>query len=420
MANIRAGLNRKVLAVSGLGVLAILALAVLMTGAGDAPQAAPAEQSAVVLQEPFSVVRSFSGRIVSGDQVEMVSTADARIRSIHFAYGDKVEAGQLLLTLDANDVHRARSEAAMGYMRAVNDASRYRDWDTGPEMQRALRAVENARYDLDESQRRTQETQRLYDRGLISRTENEGQQGQLRPRQQALVVAEEDLARNRRAKQGPEARIAQIQADLAGKTLNQAHQGSLTQIRADRAGVIVRPQSRGQAGEDGGVHAGGRVSSGRVFAVVAALDGLDMAFKLDEANLSFIENGMAAKVTGAGFEGHSLNGRLLSVAGEAMAVSSTGRAEFEARVRLAPLDEPVQRLIRVGMTAQVSVSLYENPNALTLPIEAVRGFGDQAVVTVREEGNRRIERVIRVGQTGPDKVEVLAGLRAGETVVWSR
>lgn len=420
MANIRARLNRKTLAVSALGLLALVIAAVFVAGAGDNPKDNPAEQKAVARVEPFRVVRSFSGRIVAGDQVEMVSVADARIQSLHFAYGDKVEDGQLLLRLDAADVHRARSEAIIGYMRAAGDANRYADWQEGPEMQRTLRALENARYDLDESQRRTAENQRLYDRGLISRSEYEGQQGQLRQKQQALAVAEEDLQRSRRTAQGPEAQIARLQADMAGKTLGRANLAALTEIRADRAGVIVRPQTRGQAGEDSGVHAGARLSNGQVFAVVAALDGLDVTFKLDEANLSFVENGMAAQVTGAGFAGHTLQGHLQTVAGEAMAASSGGKAEFEARVRLDPLDETVQRLIRVGMTAQVSVTLYDNPAALTLPVEAVRGAGNQASVTVLAEGGQRMDRTIRLGQIGPDRVEVLSGVRAGDTVVWMR
>lgn len=416
MANILAKLSRKTLVVTGLGALAALVLAVMVTGAGGAPEVSATERQAVVKAEPFKVVRTFAGQIVAGDQAEMVFHADARIKSLNFAYGDKVEAGQLLVELDSSDIHRARSEAMMGVMRAQNDAARYAEWDRGPEMQRAMRAVENARYDLDETQRRTVDAERLYDRGLISRSEHESQQSQLRQRQQALLVAEEELARSTRTKNSSEARIARIQADLAQRDWQSSATGSSTEIRAQRAGVIVRP-SRGGGGEDASLHAGTRVSRGQVFAVVAALDGLDVAFKLNEADLATINSGMGASVRGSGFAGHELAGVLQTVAGEAIS-SSSGKAEFEARVRLNPLDEAVQKLIRVGMTAQISLVLYENPNALTLPIEAVKSLGQHGTVTVLDNGTRK-ERIIQLGKASPDRVEVLSGLKAGDTVVWT-
>ncbi len=417
MANILAKLNRKTLAVSGLGAIVALVAAVMVTGAGDAPEADANERQAVATVEPLRVVRTFSGQIVAGEQAEMVFHADARIKSLNFAYGDKVEAGQLLVALDPADIHRARSEAMMGVMRAQNDASRYARWDDSPEMQRALRTLENARYDLDETERRTVDAERLYDRGLISRSEFESQKSQLRQRQQALSVAEEDLHRSQRTKHSSEARIAHIQADLAQRDwLNSAASAS-GEIRAARAGVIVRP-ARGGVGEDTSLHAGTRVSRGQVFAVVAALDGLDVAFKLNEADLAAIGTGIPATVRGSGFAGHELAGVLQWVAGEAIG-SNSGKAEFEARVRLNPLDETVQKLIRVGMTAQISLTLYENPRALTVPIEAVKVLGDQGMVTVLENGSERQIRTVKLGRTTAEKVEVLSGLKAGEMVVWT-
>lgn len=416
MANILAKLNRKTLALTVSGAVAVVVAAVMVTGAGDAPDTSATELQAVVSAAPFKVVRTFAGHIVAGDQAEMVFPADARIKSLNFSYGDKVEAGQLLVALEPSDIHRARSEAMIGVMRAQNDAARYDGWERGPEMQRATRTLENARYDLDETRRRTDDAARLYERGLISRSEFESQQGQLRQRQQAVIVAEEELVRNQRTQNSPEARIAHIQADLARRDWQNSAAASTSEIRAQRAGVIVRP-SRNGTGEDRSLHAGTRVSRGQVFAVVAALDGLDVSFKLNEADLAMIGTGMGAEVRGAGFAGHDLEGLLQTVSGEAVS-STNGKAEFEARVRLNPLDEEVRKLIRVGMTAQVSLILYENPNALTLPIEAVTSAGHQGQVTVLENGTRR-KRLVQLGRTAPDRVEVLSGIEAGDTVVWT-
>lgn len=70
-----------------------------------------------------------------------------------------------------------------------------------------------------------------------------------------------------------------------------------------------------------------------------------------------------------------------------------------------------------GMYAEVKLTLFENNQALTVPVQAlVTAEGKKAVLVVGEQGVLE-ERVIQTGMETASKVEVTSGLAAGEMVV---
>jgi RND family efflux transporter MFP subunit len=70
-----------------------------------------------------------------------------------------------------------------------------------------------------------------------------------------------------------------------------------------------------------------------------------------------------------------------------------------------------------GMYAQAYLSHDERKNVLTVPVEAVTGTGDQAVVLAVNGQNVVEERHVRLGQEDSTQIEVLSGLREGEPVI---
>jgi len=403
---------RLVLAVTGaLGLGAML----LAFSRSDEPQADTPMASYVVAEEPFVIRQSFSGRIAPGEQVEVLSPGDASVLEIGFRFGERVEAGQVLFRLNPDDVWRNQAEARIAYMTAEEAARKMQVWATGPEMRRAERALENARYQLSDNERRHDEARRLYDRGLIARSEMESQQNSLRQAREAVVAAQEDLQTTRSRGSGVERDVSLIQHGLAATRLKEATAGASSVITAPRAGIMVRPQSS-NPGQDNGPKVGGKVSTGQSLGVIAAMDGLDVAFRVDEADLALLEVGTSADVTGPGFNGRTLSGRLISVAGEAEASSTSDKTQFAARVRLDPLSPEDASTLRIGMTGSVSLTLYKAEKAISVPVAALINGGPQ--LRLRKADGRIETRSIQLGRVGPDRAEVLSGLKVGETVVW--
>lgn len=416
MANILGKLKRRPKLWIGAGAAVCVGLMLLAFSRGDEEQGAVGMGSHVVAEEDFRVGQSFTGRIAPGEQVEILSPADATVMEMGFSFGDRVEAGQVLIRLNPADIWRKQAEASIAYMQAQDAALKMRDWADSPDMRRSKRALDNARLQSDEARRRRDEGERLFVRGLIARTEMEGLELSLRQAVQAVETAQEELAQTLARGQGVERRVADLQQGLAATRVKEAGSADGAVITAPRAGIVVRSQGNFAMQDGGGPKIGGKVSTGQSLAVVAALDGLDVVFKVDEGDLILLENGMEATVTGSGFPGRSLKARLLSVAGEAEATTSSDKTQFAARVRLQGLSAEDAARLRIGMTAQVHLTIYEAKKAVTVPIEALVDGGPQ--VRVRTATGTEETRAITLGRIGPDKAEVLSGLKTGETVVW--
>ena len=395
-------------------------LAGLIASDGKGRGAAPTEASLLVSRQPFVASVAFSGRIAPGDRIDLAAPFDAVVSRVNFAYGDQVQAGQVLVELDPDEVRRGRVEAEVAWLKAQDEASRMQSWATGPDMRSAQRAVAAAEDELGDLRMKMAETKALLDRGLVPRSEYDGLTQQLRQREVGAVAAREALADTARRGQGGERRIALLQRDVARSRYAAASAMAGAVLRAPQAGVIVRPDSGGEQA-DKGVHAGARITKGQLLGVIASAAGLDVVFTLDEADLNAVISGQRAMVTGPGFGAASLQGTVTGVAGEADPAAGTGKAVFTARVRLDPLSGAAARNIRIGMTANISIVTYENPAALVVPPQAVLGSAPNTAVMVRSgRGEPAHRRAVTIGRVGPAGVEVLSGLRAGETVVWEK
>lgn len=74
--------------------------------------------------------------------------------------------------------------------------------------------------------------------------------------------------------------------------------------------------------------------------------------------------------------------------------------------------------LRIAMTAQVSLLLGEAKNTLLVPIQAVRKTEDKKQQVQVLTANDRLEmREVKTGITNNVDIQILSGLKAGETVV---
>jgi len=69
-----------------------------------------------------------------------------------------------------------------------------------------------------------------------------------------------------------------------------------------------------------------------------------------------------------------------------------------------------------GMYSSVSIRVNNRPNALSIPIEAVPAAETNTVYVVNTQ-NQIEERPVTLGLTTPDRVEVIGGLKEGESVI---
>jgi Cu(I)/Ag(I) efflux system membrane fusion protein len=75
--------------------------------------------------------------------------------------------------------------------------------------------------------------------------------------------------------------------------------------------------------------------------------------------------------------------------------------------------------LKPGMYATIRIAGTERLNVLTVPRSAVLATGERSIIFVRDANGMLTPREVAVGAASDDRVEILRGLTAGETVVSS-
>lgn len=123
----------------------------------------------IVAARQLPLLHTGTGSVVSDQRVDIGSRVAAYIRAIEVREGQRVAAGQLLVTLGARDVEAA--------------------------IRAAVAAREQARAARDDAQRDVEDAQTLYDRDAVSAAHLRKARLQLQTANEALAAAEAELAR---------------------------------------------------------------------------------------------------------------------------------------------------------------------------------------------------------------------------------
>lgn len=172
-------------------------------------------------------------------------------------------------------------------------------------------------------------------------------------------------------------------------------------LRAPASGVVVEKHAQ----------EGARVKPGAPLFHIADLSTVWVEAEVFEQDLSLLRTGQRATVSLEAYPGETFPGRVTYVY---PTVSVEART---ARVRLELSNE--ERRLKPGMYATVRLAAPPRSPAVTVPQSAVLNTGERSVVFVRRDDGALVPREVETGLTGDDRIEVLAGLADGETVVSS-
>jgi len=407
----------------GIGTAVVITFIVgfaLMHGCVDGGQTA-GQHSSVIESRPFTATLGVTGIIAPGDVVTVTAPFDGKISRVGFEYGAKVTKGQALVTLDTSEIERQRDAAEAEYLKASEAAADMAGWSSGLEVSQARRAAAAAAFDLSETQRKITETKNLLDRGLVARDEYDALIEQQRNQEMAVSAARQELAEALKKGDAANRRMTAIELGTAKARLNELEaERAEAIVRSPASGIIVHPPSEKNEAAAQTVHPGMSLVKGQLIGDIARPNGLAVAFQLSEADANRVRPGQHVEITGPGFDSLVLDGTVATVAGEAVPESgSEGSAvTFAASARLHPLTAAQTAVVRIGMSATLSIDLYRNPNALVAPAASIQGTAPDTFVMVKDAGGTR--RVpVRIGEVAADGVEVLSGLKPGDVVVWS-
>ena len=306
------------------------------------------------------------------------------LKRINVDVGDRVQAGQLLATLEIPEMKDDLAYAAATIKRSASEVQRYRRELDNAETNRKLAELSYSRL----------ASVNKNDPGLVAQQELDVAQAKQQSAEQQVAAARAALA------------SAEQQVEIS-KTSEQHSKtmSDYTQITAPFAGVITK-----RFADTGAMIQAGTASQSQAMPVVrlAQIDRLRLIIPVPESLVPRIQIGAAVMVRVTAL-GTSIPGRVARYSKDVLLATKTMETEID-------VPNPGWKLTP-GMNADVVLTLEKRSNALTVPVQSLTvRDGARFVMVVNPQGSIE-ERPIKVGIETPAKVEVLSGVRRDELVI---
>ncbi len=379
---------------AGFGVLAGVACAVLglsacsknnaaqARGREDAPRVVTVE---AVRRETINRNVEIVGTLAAEDEVSVSSEAEGRVSRVHADLGDKVKAGQVLIELDAEkqqytvDQQRAALSRALAKYGAA-DTSKLPPLERTPEVQKAEAELALAKQAYDRAEE-------LHRRQLVSTQTLDTAEADRRSKQATYDAALQNAKNLRADIEGSDAALK-----LADRNLRDAA------IRAPFDGYVRNRR----------VAVGQFVKTQTPVMDIVRVDPLKVIGEIPEKLAPWIRIGQPVELRVDALPDKTLIGRVSRIS---PSVNTATRAfPFEALVPNADAS------LKPGTFARASVRTGEPAQVVTVPYSALQyRYGVNRVFVV--EGDHLAMRELKIGERLGDRVEVLAGVNAGDRVV---
>ena len=338
--------------------------------AGKPKQSGGANQASVVSSQiiveaaqlrPIVGDLSFPGKVQYSEDrfVKISSPLVGRVTEVHAKLGDKVTAGQALLTIESADIGAAYSD----YVKAESD------------LQLATRNYELAKD--------------LFETKALSKKD--------------LVQAENDFyktqAENRRARERLLA--LKVLATELDKPRAEQRITSRFDLKAPLDGTVV------ERNVTVGLMVG--ADPAQMLYTIADLNVLQVVAEVYERDLSRVARGILVSVAVEAYPGETFSGVIVYVGD---VVDPTTRT---IKVRCSVTNRGLR--LKPEMFARVNLKVGSGGSVLVLPKEAVMEVGGQEFVFVQAADGRYVRRTVVTGTASGDTIQIREGLQAGERVV---
>lgn len=345
---------------------------------------------------------------------EQVQSApfDGVVAEVMVGDGQQVAAGQPMFRLDTALLDMQVRDAEAQWLKVRGTVRQLQNWQAGPEMARARRAHAAALGTLATAQALLDDSRRLFERGIVARMEVDSLVQQVAAQRQALLDAEQELRLVQARGQGDALRIAQMELTNA----NARWQALLAQrerrvAKAPFAALVLRTGGTERNGNaDRPLQAGQRVSQGAPMLRLADLGQLQVLAEVQELDLAKLREGLEVQVRIAG---RQFTGQVTRIGLQAKDDAGQG-AWYEVLVAIGMPQDPARPILRLGMTAQLTVVLHRTEQGMAVPAQALQvdeaGRDYVRYRSTADEPERRV--AVTVGIAVAQGVEV-QGLQAG-------
>jgi multidrug efflux pump subunit AcrA (membrane-fusion protein) len=344
----------------------------------------------------FEATGSFAG----DEQTDVAPAVGGKVVNVGFDLGSFVQKGQLLVQLDDRDA-RLRLEQSQAQVEQQQATVKQAEEKLGLKPGQAfdpqrVAEVASARLALELANKQQTRFDRLIETGDVSRSNYDQQKAQRDQLQQQLEATITQARQNYAAIQTARAGVAaaQSQVDQARKAISD--------------GRITSPISGYVA--DRTADPGEFITTSMKIATIVRTNPLRVRIDIPEQAVPSIRTGQTVTVTTSAFPDRTFSGRIARMSPNVTATSRTMTVEAE-------VDNPNNEL-KPGQFATIRIQQPQTEAAVLVPQKAVRTDGNVSRVFVIKNG-RAEQRLVQLGQTEGDLIEIKTGVAADEPVATS-
>lgn len=354
--------------------------------------------------------------------VNLTSPFSGRVEEKYFDYGQSVERGQLLMKLDTNDVQSRYREAQNAHAKATEKLREMNDWERSNDMVKAARSVTHAKLALDNQQRSFHETDSLFQKGIVSAMEHENAKQQLASAVMNHETALQEQKITRSKGLGINLVIARNELENARMKMEDLErQMNMAAIFAPVIGTILLPNITTNADKNSKIiEVGTPASEGQILLTIGNTEGFSVTSAIDETEVLKVKIDQNARITTESFTDLSLGGKVTHVSTQAATGGSMGSpsAHFDITVTTNDIPSEIRPKLRLGMSCNVEIVVFDKPGVVMVPIFAVHTEGREHHVSVIDPETKTPRKVfVETGRTTLDAVEIEKGLNPGDEIV---
>jgi RND family efflux transporter MFP subunit len=341
-----------------------------------------------------------TGSLAADEQTDVAPSTSGKVVSVGVDLGTFVQKGAVLVRLDDRD-SRIRLDQVLAQVAQSQSQVRQAEARLGLRPGQAfdperVAEVASARVALELAEKQLRRFERLIESGDVSRSaydQQKAQRDQLREQYQAQrTQAQQNYAAIQTARAGVEA--AQTQVASARKAISDAI------VLAPISGFVSdRPADVGEY-----------VTPSSKIATLVRTSPLRMRIDIPEQAVSNVQVGQSVSVTVSTYPDRTFSGRVHHISPSVTPNSRTLTVEAEV--------DNGDNLLKPGQFATVRILLPESAPAILVPARAVRTESGTSAVFVIKDG-RAQQRIVQLGQTEGDMVEIRSGVAADEPVATS-
>jgi RND family efflux transporter MFP subunit len=374
-----------------LGAVLVIGLLVILRFSGKNAKAGVSANSslqpvavALVRRTALANTLTLSGAFRPYQQVDVHAKVAGYIRQIYVDVGDHVKAGQILAILEVPEL-KAQVAGARADIRRDNDAIRRSE----SEIQRAQSTY--AAYHSAYTRLKQASEARP---GLIAEQELDDAMAKDKEGEAQTESARATLSES-------QSQLAVAQADLDRLSALEAY----SHITAPFAGVVTKRYA-----DTGALIQAGTASETQSMPVVqlAEWSRLRLVVPVPESAVPALQLGSVVKVHVSAMD-RDFDGKVARFADSLNEETRTMHTEIDVENRDGTLKD--------GMYAEAKLTLKQENNALTVPVQALDRNSSGASVLVVDPGGHVELRQVKLGVEGSNRVEVLSGLAENDRVI---